>query len=95
MCDNDAAAWKLFCYKAVSYQDMIYVVGGWDGTERLATGEVYDPCTGRWSSLPAMNTARSNHTVSILGSKVYVAGINFKRCSCLKSLFLSRWLRRT
>ena len=74
---------------------MIYVVGGWDGTERLASGEVYDPCTRKWSSLPEMKTARSNHTVSLLGSKLFVAGTNFKPSLVFLSLYnflLYRWL---
>ena len=52
----------------------LFVVGGWDGTRRLRTGEVinnthlliankhieqvYDPATNRWRSLPKMNTPR-------------------------------------
>ena len=52
----------------------LFVIGGWDGTRRLRTGEVinnthlliankhieqvYDPATNRWRSLPKMNTPR-------------------------------------
>ena len=58
---------------AAALDGSLFVVGGWDGTRRLRTGEVinthlliankhieqvYDPATNRWRSLPKMNTPR-------------------------------------
>ena len=59
---------------AAAFDGSLFVVGGWDGTRRLRTGEVicncthlliitnneqvYNPTTNQWRSLPKMNTPR-------------------------------------
>ena len=58
---------------AAALDGLLYVMGGWDGVNRLRTGEVvhkhfpvhfnfdeqvYNPSTNRWRSLPRMNTPR-------------------------------------
>ena len=59
---------------AAALDGLLYVVGGWDGTRRLRTGEVpskvqlvetisnnaqvYNPRINQWSSLPQMVTPR-------------------------------------
>ena len=35
-----------------------YVVGGYNGSTYVTTGEVYDPSTKSWSSIAPMTTTR-------------------------------------
>jgi kelch-like protein 10 len=39
--------------------DELYTVGGFDGTQELADADHFNMITGRWESLPALNTGRS------------------------------------
>jgi hypothetical protein len=38
---------------------LLYAVGGYDGTERLGTGECYHPENNAWSMITPMTTQRS------------------------------------
>ena len=52
----------------------VLVVGG-SGPTRLASAELYDPVTGRWSLTGPLNVLRDNHTATPLpNGKVLVAG---------------------
>ena len=55
----------------------VLVAGGTGASgQALATAELYDPATGKWTAVPSMNTARlSGHTATLLASgKVLVMG---------------------
>ena len=53
----------------------VLVAGGFDGSNQLATAELYDPTAGKWSSTGSMNTARDGHTATLLqNGQVLVAG---------------------
>jgi N-acetylneuraminic acid mutarotase len=63
----------------------VLVVGGYDGEGPpiedaahvpLATAEVYDPASGRWSATASMSTARAGHTATLLpdGGVLVVGG---------------------
>lgn len=41
------------------YDNNIYVMGGYDGTNRLRSVEVYDPHLDSWSRASNMNVARA------------------------------------
>ena len=42
----------------VSYQGLLYAVGGHDGNKHLNTGEVFDPRASSWCNIAAMTTPR-------------------------------------
>ena len=55
--------------------DIVLVAGGGNGTDTLASTELYDPATGNWSSTGSLNIARSDHTATLLlNGMVLVAG---------------------
>ena len=51
----------------------LYAVGGYGGSY-LKTAEVFDPATGKLSSLLPMGTKRSDQGVAALGGKLYAVG---------------------
>ncbi|GMS90093.1 hypothetical protein PENTCL1PPCAC_12268, partial [Pristionchus entomophagus] len=52
----------------------IYAMGGYNGTERLATCEQYDTQTNQWSDLPDMSCKRAAMAYGVIDGKIYVAG---------------------
>lgn len=53
----------------------VLVAGGFDGSNELATAELYDLAMGKWSATGSMNTARDGHTATLLqNGQVLVAG---------------------
>lgn len=59
---NSARAWP-----AVAVIDKkIYVMGGFDGTNRLRSVEVYDPETDQWSFLHNMKVSRAGCAAAVL-----------------------------
>jgi N-acetylneuraminic acid mutarotase len=54
----------------------LYVAGGWNGTNSLATLEVYDPTTDTWTTKTPMPAARSDASGAVIDGKLYVVGGN-------------------
>ncbi|MEK7320136.1 MAG: kelch repeat-containing protein, partial [Pseudomonadota bacterium] len=53
----------------------VLAVGGFDGTNALATAELYDPAAGTWSTTGSLQQARDFHTATLMASgRVLVAG---------------------
>ena len=56
----------------------VLVVGGadmMDGIDNLATAEIYDPVTGKFTRTGSMTQGRANHTATLLGDgRVLIAG---------------------
>lgn len=54
--------------------EKLYVVGGSDGTQSLATTEMYNPIEQIWSPGPNMTTSRANVGVAVVGNRLYAVG---------------------
>jgi N-acetylneuraminic acid mutarotase len=53
----------------------VLAAGGYDGSNALASAEIYDPVAFSWSSASSMATARSDHTATLLpNGKVLIVG---------------------
>ena len=52
----------------------LWVCGGFDGRQYLATVEVYSPAANTWRSLPAMNERRDAAVCGVVGGSLVVAG---------------------
>lgn len=52
----------------------MYIIGGSDGTQSLATTEIYDPNDGIWSPGPNMTTPRANVGVAVVSNRLYAVG---------------------
>src|ERR1035441_5041733 len=49
-------------------------MGGWNGVSALTDAELYNPATGTWAVTKVLNTARYQHTATLLANgKVLVA----------------------
>ena len=70
--------------------DMIYAVGGFDGSSGLNTAEVLDlAVTGsqEWRPIASMSTRRSSVGVGVLGGLIYaVGGYDGNSRQCLASV---------
>lgn len=56
----------------------VLVVGGYNGSNDLASAELYDPSTNAWTYTGSLTTARQDHTATLLqnGKVLVVAGKN-------------------
>lgn len=52
----------------------IYLFGGWDGENYLATAYRFDPAANSWQILPDMSTPRAFATGGVIKGKLYVVG---------------------
>jgi len=46
--------------------EVIYAIGGWNGTRRLKTAERYDCKMNMWSNIAAMNVERRDASATAL-----------------------------
>jgi Galactose oxidase, central domain len=65
-----------FCIRQPCCPGMVLVAGGLDNTfNATASAELYDPVSGSWTATGSPNTARYEHTATLLANgKVLVAG---------------------
>jgi len=54
--------------------DMVYAVGGFNGSLRVRTVDVYDPSTDQWSTCCSMEARRSTLGVAVLNNCIYAVG---------------------
>ena len=52
----------------------IYVVGGWNGSKRLRSVEIFDPKSGTWKFGKKMNKGRSSSASAVKDGKLYLTG---------------------
>ena len=62
--------------KAVVVDDKIFVLGGFNGTDRLKSVECFSPGLNRllFHDVPDMIQTRSNYAVSVLEGNIFVSG---------------------
>ena len=60
--------------KAVAWRGKIVITGGWNGTRRLNSCYSHDPKHKGWHRLGDLNTARSNHSLTVVADQLVVAG---------------------
>lgn len=58
----------------IAYHGCLYVIGGFNGLQRMNSGERFDPVTGRWTPVVDMSNPRSNFAVEVLDDMIFVAG---------------------
>jgi len=61
-------------YSTTSIGCDLFVVGGHDGFSDVATTQQFDTCTGAWSILAPMPTARSNAIAGVCEGHIFVIG---------------------
>lgn len=57
--------------------DRVYAVGGFNGSLRVRTVDVYDASADNWQACPGMEARRSTLGVAVLGNCIYAVGIIF------------------
>ena len=78
----DGVAWKLGAQiptpreslGAASDGEVMYAVGGSDGTVDLSVVEAYDPAADSWTAMPAMSQPRSDLGVAIADARLIAVG---------------------
>ena len=52
----------------------VYAVGGFNGSLRVRTVDMYDPTADTWSSIASMEARRSTLGVAVLSDQIYAVG---------------------
>lgn len=52
----------------------VYAVGGFNGSLRVRTVDVYDGVRDQWSAVPSMQERRSTLGAAVLGDLLYAVG---------------------
>jgi len=53
---------------------LVYIVGGFNGSLRVRTVDVYDPVKDVWSSIASMEARRSTLGAAVLNGLIYAVG---------------------
>jgi len=53
---------------------LVYAVGGFNGSLRVRTVDMYDPLKDTWTSCPGMEARRSTLGVAVLNDLIYAVG---------------------
>ena len=63
-----------YALAAAAVDGKLYVMGGYDGQNRLSSVERYDPAKNAWEAVAPMSTARSGLAAAAVDGKLYVMG---------------------
>ena len=55
----------------------VYAVGGFNGSLRVRTVDIYDAATDQWSPCPEMEARRSTLGVAVLGNCIYAVNSSY------------------
>lgn len=61
-------------YAMTTYEDQVYLFGGWDGATYQALAYAYDPAEDAWTSLPAPLDARGFGAAAALSDRIFYIG---------------------
>ena len=53
---------------------LVYAVGGFNGSLRVRSIDVYDPVSDTWNSCPSMEARRSTLGVAVLNGLIFAVG---------------------
>ena len=53
---------------------LVYAVGGFNGSLRVRTVDVYDPAKDQWSAIVSMEARRSTLGAAVLNGLIYAVG---------------------
>ena len=67
---------------------LVYAVGGFNGSLRVRTVDVYEPMKDVWSSIPSMEARRSTLGAAVLNGLIYAVG-GFDGSSGISNIFIS------
>lgn len=59
---------------ATNFQGLIYICGGFNGSECLDSAEIYNPETDQWTLIPPMASRRSGLGIITYNGAIYAAG---------------------
>lgn len=59
---------------SATLNNLIYVIGGNDGSNVLGTVEIYDPATNSWTAGAPMPTPRSDMAIALVNRQIYIIG---------------------
>eukprot|EP00957_Ditylum_brightwellii_P170749 12996525-Ditylum_brightwellii.AAC.1 len=71
---------KRYNCAAAVLDGQLYVVGGYEGSWKLSSAEVYNPTTKCWSLITNMSHARSSCAAVSLCGKLIVVGGYYRKC---------------
>ena len=71
----------------------VYAVGGFNGSLRVRTVDMYDPTADTWSSIASMEARRSTLGVAVLNDQIYAVG-GFDGSSGLNTAEVGKLLSR-
>lgn len=63
-------------YGLAAVEGMLYLFGGWDGSQILNDVLRYDPINDRWQKMTAFAVPRADAQAVLLGDKIYLVGGN-------------------
>eukprot|EP00746_Dinoflagellata_sp_MGD_P112371 gnl/MRDRNA2_/MRDRNA2_49413_c0_seq1.p1 gnl/MRDRNA2_/MRDRNA2_49413_c0~~gnl/MRDRNA2_/MRDRNA2_49413_c0_seq1.p1 ORF type:complete len:444 (+),score=76.39 gnl/MRDRNA2_/MRDRNA2_49413_c0_seq1:113-1444(+) len=61
-------------FAAVTIDNRVYALGGWDGKSPLASVEVFEAVTGKWKPITPLTIARQAHAAAVVDGIIYILG---------------------